>query len=168
MKMIKLALLLIVGLYVSCLDNNKDSVTNETDLSTKDSTIKNLNPDSVIDHGSLKPIVNVSAYLIYDDGSLSAFNVINNDSVMLWNAVAGGGDVLKPSHSTKFIVTGEIDSLDIQVKKGDKLAFEKKVRGSGNKVEFVIKGTGCTEVFVIITKNKSLILNDTIPFHCGE
>lgn len=173
MKIALIALLLIGFLYVSCLNDSKhvageinslpkDSIVDKVDLPDRNSVL-----DAVI-HDSVKSDIKVSAYLIYDDGTLSAFDVLNNDSVMLWNAVAGGGDVLKPSHSTRFVVNGENDGMAIRVRKGNKLAFEKQIQGSANKFEFDIKGTGCELVFVNITKGKKLVLNDTIPFHCGE
>jgi len=175
MKMSNLIVLLIVSLFASCLVDNKDSVVNKKDSESIDSIVKqgdtlnkDSNPDSMINHESLNPDVKVSAFLIYDDGTLSDFDVLNNDTVMLWNAVAGGGDVMKPSHSTKFIVTGVIDSLDIKVKKAGKLDFKKEVRDTRNKLEFVIKGTGCAIVTVNLTRSNRLILNDTIDFHCGE
>lgn len=175
MKAIELIWLLIFSLFVSCVNDNKSSVvatagspTNDSFFNKIDSQVLDSNHDSVINKESLKPHVDVSAYLIYNDGTLSSFDVLNNDTVMLWNAVAGGGDVLKPSHSTKFIVAGKIDSLDIKVKVGDELRFEKELRDTGNKFEFVVKGTGCALVSLNITKTNRLILNDTIDFHCGE
>lgn len=175
MNMSKLTVLLIVSLFAGCFDDNKSPVVNSKDSDTKDSIVKQadtLNKDSHIDsvdnHESIKPGVKVSAYLIYDDGTLSDFDVLNNDTVMLWNAVAGGGDVMKPSHSTKFIVTGEIDSLDIKVKRGGTLDVKNEVRKTSNKLEFVIKRTGCALVTINVTKSNRLILNDTINFHCGE
>jgi hypothetical protein len=79
-EIVKLRLLLFVCLYSSCVDNNKESIIGNTD-----SSIKNSSHDSVINYKSEKPCMKASAYLIYDDSTLSAFYFVNNYILILWN-----------------------------------------------------------------------------------
>ena len=110
----------------------------------------------------------VSAYLLYDDGTFSGFDVLNDRSKVLWNVIIGEGDAEKASHNTKLSLDGDLDSLRIRV--GDKrtLFIDTSVVRLGRRLDFVLKETGCNEVYVRVMRNKKIIYNDTIPFHCGE
>lgn len=110
----------------------------------------------------------ISAHLIYDDGTISTFDVLNDKTIALWNVIAGGGDALKPSNSTKVNLNGNIDSINIKIKNGSKLIIDTAIIHLNGDAEYVIKNTGCSEVYINITKSKKVIYNDTIPFHCGE
>ena len=110
----------------------------------------------------------VSAYLIYNDGTLSTFDVLNDKAIALWNVVAGGGDAVKPSDSTKVKVSGSIDSLEIKIKGGRELLIDSIIMHADRDVDYVIENTGCTEIYVTISKSRRILYNDTIPFHCGE
>ena len=110
----------------------------------------------------------VSAYLIYDDGSLSDFDVLHDRTKMLWNVIAGGGDAAKPSEKIKLLLDGFYDSLDLKVKNGKKLVLDKHNISANGELEYIINNTGCEEVYVTIVKNKTMLANDTIPFRCGE
>jgi hypothetical protein len=112
--------------------------------------------------------LNASAYLIYNDGTVSDFDVLNDKSKALWNVIIGAGDAEKPSEKVKLVFQGAYDSINIKVKNGKRLALNKKNLSFNGKLEFVIQNTGCDEVFVTVTKYKTIILKDTIPFHCGE
>ena len=109
----------------------------------------------------------VSAYLIYDDGTLSSFDVLNDKTIALWNVIAGGGDALKPSNNTKISFAGNLDSLNIKIKNGRKPVID-TILFSNSVVTYTIKNTGCEEIYIGIVKNKKTIYKDTIPFHCGE
>jgi hypothetical protein len=112
--------------------------------------------------------LHASAWLIYDDGSLSDFDVLNDKSKALWNVIIGAGDAEKPSEKVKLVFEGAYDSIHIKVKNGKKLALNKKNLSFTGRLEFIIQNTGCDEVVVSVTKYKTIILQDTIPFHCGE
>jgi hypothetical protein len=114
-----------------------------------------------------KPGLNLSAFLIYNDGTLSTFDVLNNKTIALWNTVAGGGDALKPSEKIKIRLIGNMGSLNIRVKNGHQFAIDTIVIARKH-VDFIINNTGCQEVYISILKNARMIYNDTIPFHCGE
>src|SRR5689334_23142425 len=93
---------------------------------------------------------NVSAYLIYNDGTLSSFDVLNDKSVALWNVISGGGDALRPSDDTKIKLNGDIDSLNIKIRNGVKLVIDTNFIHASQNFEFVIHNTGCNEVYVNI------------------
>jgi hypothetical protein len=93
---------------------------------------------------------------------------LNDKSKALWNVIIGAGDAEKPSEKVKLTFQGAYDSINIIVKNGRRLVLNKKHLALNGKLEFVIKNTGCDEVFVTVTKCKTVILQDTIPFHCGE
>ena len=114
------------------------------------------------------PALFVSAYLIYDDGSLSDFDILNDKTKALWNVIAGGGDAAKPSEKIKLVLHGLYDSINLKVKNGKRLVLNKPNISFNDKLEYIINNTGCEEVYVTITKNKTMLTNDTIPFRCGE
>jgi len=124
--------------------------------------------DKIFKHESPKVVLKVSAHLIYVDGTLSAFDVLNDKTIALWNIVAGGGDALKPSNKTKINLSGNTDSLNIIIKNGRRLVIDTTIIHFIKNVEYVIENTGCSEVFIKILRNKTPVYNDTIPFHCGE
>ncbi len=109
-----------------------------------------------------------SAYLVYDDGSLSEFDVLHDKTKALWNTIIGAGDAEKPSKKVKLIFLGAYDSISVRVKNGKRLALDKKNLSLNGKLEFIIQNTGCDEVFIDVTKNNTHLVRDTIPFHCGE
>jgi len=124
--------------------------------------------DSIAKPPARQDTFKVSAHLIYEDGSTSDFDVLNNKTIALWNTIIGAGDALKPSNSTKINLTGNLDSLSIKIKNGKKIAVDTIIMHSNKDFEYIIKNTGCSLVYVNVTRNKKVIYNDTIPFHCGE
>lgn len=165
MIVFRTALLLAVLLAFSCKDKIASKSTGINAGNASDSSAKpgydslNTHP-----HAYLK----VSAHLIYDDGTLSTFDILNDKSIALWNVIAGEGDALKPSSSTKISLDGNLDSLNIRIKNGRKLEIDTNVIHFEKNLEYVIKKTGCAEVNINITRNEKLVYNDTIPFRCGE
>lgn len=134
----------------------------------KADSVKRSKPDSSAKPPSFEVGLKVSAHLIYNDGSLSTFDVINDKTVALWNVIAAGGDAIKRSDSTKLDLNGKMDSLKLRIKDGRKLVIDTNILHIGEGVHYVIKNTGCNEVYIIIARNKKIVFNDTIPFHCGE
>jgi hypothetical protein len=164
---IPILLLIIISFF--CCKNRTVANTNDQKIDKifYDSNEKAAQ-DSTFNLPELKSNLNVSAYLIYDDGTLSDFNVLSNKAIALWNVMAGGGDALKPSNSTLISFSGNLDSLNINIKNGNKLVIDTATIGSKRKLEYIIKNTGCFEVYVNVTRNMKTVYNDTIPFHCGE
>lgn len=167
MKAFFLTQLLIVALLFSCRYRNtskdKKILINKTD-DTVSKSGPALRTGLPLSNTDLK----ISAYLIYDDGTLSTFDILNDKTLALWNTIIGEGDALKPSKNTKFKLTGNLDSLNIKIKNGSKLVIDTNILHSDKDVEYVVKKTGCAEVYVSVTRNKKVVCNDTIPFHCGE
>ena len=115
------------------------------------------------------PELNVSARLIFEDGSLSTFDVLqNNDTIALWNTIIGEGSAMKPSNSTKLDIAGDLQQLNLVIKNGEEKPFDSTITTTAKQFSYVIKNTGCSEVYVTISKNKRVLYNDTIPFQCGE
>ena len=110
----------------------------------------------------------VSAYLIYNDGTLSSFDVLNNKGVALWNVIIGAGDALKPSDSTKVSLHGYLDGLHIKIRNGRERAIDTNITHSDKDVEIIVRNTGCAQVYVNVSRNNKVVYNDTIPFACGE
>jgi hypothetical protein len=160
-------LLLAVLLSFSCKDKNASKSIDINVSNASDSIAKPVH-DSIAKSLSPKTYLKVSAHLIYDDGTLSTFDVLNDKSIALWNVIAGEGDALKPSTSTKISLDGNLDSLNVKIKNGRKLVIDATVIHFEKHLEYVLKKTGCAEVNVYVTRNKKLIYNDTILFHCGE
>ena len=112
--------------------------------------------------------VKVKAYLIYNDGTTSNFDILNDKSKALWNVIIGAGDAEKPSEKIKLVLSGTIDSIDLNVKNGKNSALTKRNLSLSVGSEFIIKNTGCEEVSIKITKQKIIIFKDSISFRCGE
>jgi hypothetical protein len=160
-------LLLTVVLFFSCKDRSASQNTGEKISKVPDTIAKPVH-DSATNILSSKSDLNISAYLIYNDGTLSTFDVLKDKNIALWNVIAGGGDALKPSDSTKIKLSGNLDSLNIKIRNGRKLILDTSIMHSNNDFEYILKNTGCAEVYVNVIRNKKLVYNDTIPFHCGE
>ncbi len=146
-------------MFFKCKSKSEVKQNDSKQVDTITNVVKSSQPQSAL---------KVSAYLIYDDGTVSDFDVLNDKSIALWNTVIGSGDALKPSNSTKVNLTGNLDSLNIKIKNGHKLVVDTIILHSNREAKYIIKNTGCDEVYVSVTKNKKVVYNDTIPFHCGE
>jgi hypothetical protein len=114
------------------------------------------------------PALKVSAYLIYDDGSISSFDVLNDRTKALWNTIIGAGDAEKPSTSTKLKLTGQLDSLHLRIVNGQEKVIDQKLPSFNGDKEFIIKNTGCQIVEIQVTKKEKIVFKGDIPFHCGE
>jgi hypothetical protein len=105
----------------------------------------------------------VNAYLIYKDGSISDFDIINERNTDLWNIIIAE----KPSNRTLVHLTGKLDSLDIKLSSNYKIATD-SIRKSDEDIKYYLRDTGCEEVYIRILKNKEVVYKDTIFFRCGE
>ena len=109
-----------------------------------------------------------TAHLIYKDGALSKFDILNDKSVALWNVIAGGGEAEKSSDKVQLVLSGTMDSLSVFVKNGKKTEVdEKNVTIAGDKI-YKLNNTGCDDVIVDIQRNAVVKYRDTISFRCGE
>ena len=110
----------------------------------------------------------VSAHLVFDDSTVSSFDVLNDKSIALWNTIIGGGDATKPSNKVKVTLLGKLDSMNVKIYNGKKLVENENIRQFSGEYEFMISDVGCEEVAVLVSKQKKILFRDTIPFHCGE
>lgn len=162
---ISVTFLLSVQLFISCNDAakpaTKETPTDTIKTATHDTSAAMLPPAHMQD-------LKVAAYLIYADGTLSAFDVLNDKSVALWNVIIAGGDAKKNSDKVKLVLNGSLDSLSVIVKNGKKIVVnEKNITLTGEKI-YQIKNTGCEELTVNVLRNAIVKYRDTIPFRCGE
>jgi hypothetical protein len=160
-----LSLLLIVCLaFLSCKNKGKDKIITKVEEVTLSDPSEPPPPPPPSPPSGLK----VTAHLVFDDSTLSTFDVLNDKTIALWNTIIGGGDVPKPSHNTKVNFFGDLDSLEIRIKNGRNLVVNKIIDRFRGEFEFFIPNTGCAEVYVKVSKRNKVLYNDTIPFHCGE
>lgn len=167
MTVIRSIFLFAAILILGC--KNKSSFDNKSSEISKanNSTVKPIH-DSVTNSVSSKAYFKVSAHLIYNDGTISDFDVLNNKRIVLWNVVIGEGDASKPSSSTKIRLEGNLDSLYIKIRNGHELVIDTKVIHFKKSIEYIVMETGCSIINVNVTRNIKLVYNDSIPFHCGE
>ena len=154
--------LLSIQLIISCNDTAKKA----GDVAIVDSLKLDTHKQTTL----LPPpaALKVTAHLIYTDGTLSKFDILNDKTVALWNVVAGGGEAEKSSDKVQLILTGTMDSLSVVVKNGKKTAVdEKNVSVAGDKI-YKLTNTGCYDVIVAIQRNAVVQYRDTISFRCGE
>lgn len=114
---------------------------------------KNSTPTSP----AFKPLLYVSAHLIYDDGSLSSFDVLHDNRGALWNVIIGEGAAEKPSRQTEIAFEGRADSFRIRIRKGRTLALDTNVIQLKKPLKYTLHDTGCDEVFIYVLKNKKVI-----------
>ena len=140
----------------------------KTNVKVEDVKLNAVDTNSHIPIPSAPTGLKVSAYLIYEDGSISSFDVLNDKTKALWNTIIGAGDAEKPSTSTKIALTGQFDSLRIKILNGKKKVLDQSLPNFGGDHEFIIKNTGCEIVKVYVTKNNKSVFENNIDFHCGE
>ena len=115
-----------------------------------------------------EPKLNASAFLIYNDRSLSNFDVLNDKKLALRNTIIGEGDAVKPSKSLKLILSGSGKNLSLVVMNGNKTAIEENNLNIDGSMEYIIQNTGCEVVTVDIKKREKSIYSNSILFQCGE
>lgn len=149
----------IIVLLFSCRQPNHVTVSNVALPNIKDEDTATL-PPPLLPAG-----VSAAAFLVYNDSTISSFDVLNDKSVALWNTIIGGGDAQKPSEKTKIIFYGKLHGLRARIYNGKKKVVDQIIPGEH---EFIIDHTGCNEVRVVITKGTTVVYQNSIPFHCGE
>jgi len=144
---------------------------NDTPIMRSDQTKSTQAKDSTPIPSITPPLsqnLKVTAYLIYKDGSISDFDILNDKSVALWNTVSGGGDAIKPSNKVKLILNGYVEGLLVKIKTGRKPVIEKRLSNFVGEIEIIIEDTGCEEVTIGVFGHQKILFSGTIPFHCGE
>ncbi|GAB4093864.1 hypothetical protein [Flaviaesturariibacter terrae] len=121
-------------------------------------------PPQLPDSGAL----HVSAYLLYNDSSTSAFNVLNNDTIALWNTIIGAGDAGKPSDRVKLVFSGKLDGMAATIQNGKRKLIHKNLPEGRHYYELILDDTGCDEVVLRVTKSGHTAFTGTIAFACGE
>ena len=159
MKTNYFAIVTLTGfLTLACHEKSKKIVISDV-------SIENVKEEEVPEP---PPDLQVSAFLVFDDQTISSFDILNNKTIVLWNTIGGGGDALKPSHSIKVILKGKEDHITIKVINGEKIVINKRIVTLNDSTEFIVNNTGCEKVKVIISKNTKPIYENFIPFKCGE
>ncbi len=153
--------LLACSVIVLCL-----SCKNNADLKVEDIK-KGEGRDTIATTSLPTAALKVSAHLIYKDGTLSTFDVLNDKTVILWNTIIGAGDAEKASERTKLSLSGDPDSLHVKITHGHQFVIDTMVVAN-KEWQYVINDTGCDAVYVRVSKSNKVIYNDTIPFRCGE
>jgi hypothetical protein len=148
----------MIVLFLGCKDNAEVKM---------EAAQKNDVRDTIATASLPSAALKVTAHLIYKDGTLSAFDVLNDKSVGLWNTIIGAGDALQPSECTKLSLSGDPDSLHVKITNGHQFVVDTMVVAN-KEWQYIINNTGCDKVYVHITKSNRVVYNDTIPFHCGE
>jgi hypothetical protein len=83
----------IASIFLGC--NNRNSVDTK---STK--SIPAPNNDAIISFATKE--LKVSAYLIFDDRTISSFDVLNDKTIALWNTIIGAGMLRNPRMPSGF------------------------------------------------------------------
>jgi hypothetical protein len=149
-------ILSVVILISSCNNSTKTRV--ETTLAQHHSA-QNPGRDSLL---------KVSAYLVYNDGTVSEFDVLNDKSIALWNTIIGAGDAEKPSERVRIRLTGPLDNIQLEVFNGGKKAGTHKLHHHEGSFETTVEDTGCQPVRVLVRRNGIKAYEGEIDFRCGE
>ncbi len=125
--------------------------------------------------------IKLMGFLMFEDGSISDFNVINNNDIALWNTIIGEGSATKSSKKTKFKISipkkTEYNKIEISVQDENvKLLYRSEILNASSNAltkEFVINDTGCSKLEINVTQffpegNVKLIQAGNINFECGE
>jgi hypothetical protein len=163
MRTLKYSYIILLGLlFHSCNGKTQVKVENMTLTHIKNDTFK-APPIPQLPSG-----LKISAYLIFDDKSLSTFDILNDKTIALWNTIIGGGDALKPSHKTKIVFTGKLDSLRVTIFNGVKKVENQLLPNFSGDFEFTINETGCEEVKIVVDRLGKIVYGNKIKFKCGE
>jgi hypothetical protein len=116
----------------------------------------------------------ISANLIYEDGTMSDFDIVDNEDINLWNTNIGEGSAVQSSNAIQIIIQAgdfNIDSLSLKVATQDSLILESQLNTlpvSNEQRTVKIDNTGCSRLTVSLMSFDSTVLEKQIPFTCGE
>jgi hypothetical protein len=166
MKILNYPALIAILVIVSCKSNKTQE---------KEGTVKDTTYIEIIEEKEEPPpppppasILAVSAQMIYEDGSLSSFDVLNDKTKALWNVIIGSGDAEQPSEKTRVLLKGSADSIYIVIKRGKYATIERKNVSIRDSLALIMDNTGCEELTVDVKRGKKNIYKGVIEYHCGE
>lgn len=167
-------LLLLFVAFISCNSNRrqkKEGVITETSDTVNSEEKEELPPPPPLPPPPQTIFMGFHAQMIYDDGTLSSFDVFSDKTTKaLWNVIIGEGDAEKPSNKTRLLFTSgnRVDSLSLVVTRGKDTVLTKKNLVIKDSVVYVINHTGCETVVVDIKRNGQNVYLGTIDYRCGE
>lgn len=135
---------------------------------TSAETVKVTQPTATNRAQTEADALKVSAFLIYDDGTESSFDILNSKDIVLYNVVAGGGSAIKPAHELKLVFTGNLDGLYAQIEEYESKEFSEKFPAKSRVHEIVMKDIGCKSIYLVVRDENTNIYDNSIPFGCGE
>lgn len=133
-----------------------------------DVVLTDVSKESEVSLPPVPSVLQVTAFLIYEDNSISNFDILNNKNLALWNTIIGGGDTLKPSSKTKIILNGKLDGLKLLIYNGKREMIDEDLPDFSGIYEYVLEETGCEEVKIVVSEHDLIVFQDIIPFKCGE
>jgi|GEM_PF-5370190 len=104
----------------------------------------------------------VHAYLIYDDGTLSDFDVVDYDGTL--QNVKTAGENAKASSKTKLVINGS-GNCQLTVLNGDDIVID-DIINIEQAAEYEIIDTGCQKITITVMQGGNVVYQGTIPFEC--
>jgi hypothetical protein len=161
------------SIYCKWMANPFFTTPTKADIKTNTEPLKNENSTINVPDSS-NQTYQLSAFLVYKDGSSSDFNLIDNKNISLWNTIIGEGSAGNPSEKTKIVVTinGSFDGFSKLVVSGNSNTYFDKafslITGDNSKKEVIIDETGCIPLTIQIIRDNKVLVSKEIPFACGE
>ncbi|HYC86557.1 MAG TPA: SH3 domain-containing protein [Chryseosolibacter sp.] len=109
--------------------------------------------------------IEVKGYLIYADGTLSDFDVVDYGG-SLWNTIIGEGDAEQASQNTRLVINGSGEFL-LRIYKGGTIVKDDVIT-IDQEMSFDIDDTGCEKVTISLLRSGDVVFQGEIPFECGE
>jgi hypothetical protein len=109
----------------------------------------------------------VSAYLVYEDATLSSFNLIQNDTISLYDIEHGGGSAEKPSTQAKIILKGKSSNTLVKIMAGTETVVNKRLT-IDSKAEILLSNIGCETITISVGDSPINSEFYSIPFKCRD
>lgn len=137
-------------------------------MTIDDLVLTDVSKESEVSLPTEPSALQVTAFLIYEDNSISNFDILNCKNLALWNTKIGGGDALKPSSKTKIILNGKLNGLKLLIYNGKREMIDEDLPDFSGVYEYILEDTGCEEVKIVVSKYDQIVFQDIIPFKCGS
>jgi hypothetical protein len=163
MKRDRLKILIIIGIVIGLIPIKyfyKSTATSKTKIIKGG---QNQYSNNLADE-----TVDMEAYLMYEDGSKSDINLIDNKTVVLWNTIIGEGDAGKPSKKVLLVLRGNQNNLNLKVSDTEGLKLTENNFVLAEEKQFTIDNTGCSHIIIQLTDGQGMNLQKEILFECGE
>ena len=72
------------------------------------------------------------------------------------------------ANSTEVRCSGPLNNTRIKIKQGRHMVLDTMISHKDGDFVYILRETGCYQIAVNLTRNKTVLYNDTTPFHCGE